>query len=88
MNITTDWAKIPHGFYLRREYHPGLARGAGGWVHTINVKTSDEPAYNQPHVPAREDSWRHGATTSDFWNWAQENLPVWETAPRVKYSET
>ncbi len=83
MNInTSDWAQIPKGIILIKMFHERYQKH----IHHLHFKFDDSEWFNQPKMPivVSEES---SSQMSDFWNWAKENLPVFEYPETVKEQE-
>ncbi len=79
--IITDWDKVPNGLILVRAFHERV----GHHVYHVELKTdANQPCCALlPRVPiytseATKDSHK------TFWNWAMENLPVYDYPTPIK----
>ena len=78
-NLTTEWDSIPKGLCLIRMMHERAGRHC---LH-IKLKVDDSPWYDQPCVPFYSQEATKGSH-AQFWDWASENLPIWDYPAPVK----
>lgn len=82
MNSTKDWSAIPPGLLLVKMFHERTGRHC---LH-LHLKLNEDPWYDQPKVPATLSQEASMGTHSKFWEWAEQNLPIWEYPEKVKAS--
>lgn len=76
--MTSDWSEIPKGIYLMRAFH----EGPGKHILHLDWKVNDGPWYKQPPIPAVYTQDIPGY--SEFWEWAEKNLPIWDYPEVIK----
>ena len=79
---TTDFTQIPRGLFLFRGHDQSRIRQA----RALLLKVDDGPWYEQPRVPVYTMEATH-ETHAQFWQWAEENLPVYEHGMEIKRSD-
>lgn len=79
MNTHTDFKTIPLGLFLIRMMH----ESTGGKVLHIGLKIRDGEWFNQAQCPVFSET-ASKSSCSEFWDWAQKNLPIYEYPNIVK----
>jgi hypothetical protein len=79
-NLATEWSQVPCGIYLMRAFHERIGK------HTLHLqlKVSERPWWDHPHIPHAYSMNCTNKSHSDFWNWAIENLPAWDNPDHIQ----
>ena len=80
MRLVKEWNDIPNvGLILIRMFHERKDKH----VFHIHLKINDKPWFDQPKLPVPVFS-AEVSSCEEFWDWAKENLPVWDYPDIVK----
>lgn len=79
MKTYTKFEDVPLGFYIMRAQHE-----KAGAVHHLCLKVDNQkPWHDQINVPANSEAMKC-SITDRFWEWAKENMPIWEYPDVIK----
>jgi len=84
MEMTDDWSQVPKGLCLVRMLHERTGKHC---LH-LHLKLNDEPWYDQPQVPATYSQESTPDSHREFWEWAEEHLPIYNYPTPVRNAKT
>lgn len=77
MQTYTDFDQVPIGLYIFLATH-----ASSGPIRHIGLKTRQAPWFDQPACPFYSQAATKDLT--DFWTWAEANLPTFAYANVIK----